>query len=63
MSSGATDFNLYALFQAVSLVMGVVALFYTMKGIAGLDATALISHTIGKMAEKLTSSVFEGLTN
>lgn len=43
--------------------MGVAALFYTMKGVAGVDTASLVTEAVGKMAEKLVSSAFEGLGN
>ncbi|MBR9680581.1 MAG: hypothetical protein GOU98_02030 [Candidatus Altiarchaeota archaeon] len=63
MSSGSTDMNMYALFQAVSLVMGTAALFYTMKGIAGAEGVKIVTEQIGRMAQRLVQGVFEGLGN
>ena len=63
MSSGASDMNLYALFQALSLVMGTVALFYTMKNVGGAEGVKFITEQLGKMATKVAEKAFEGLGN
>ncbi|MBR9689379.1 MAG: hypothetical protein GOV01_00580 [Candidatus Altiarchaeota archaeon] len=61
MSSKTADTSIYTLFQAVGIVMGVAAFFYTMQGLAGMDFSSMLLDFLTTQAQKVVSSVFEGL--
>jgi len=62
MSSSA-DISMYSLFQAVTIVMGIIAFMYTLQGLANLNYTeALVAH-MGNVIEGGVKKIMSSLAS
>ncbi len=61
--SKSTDLSMYSLFQAITIVMGIVAFLYTLQGFANLAYTdALVTH-MGEVIENSVKNVMSSLAS